>query len=93
MANNCVVPTQVRIVDAQDNFRGFHSPPRYQVDIPGLPGQVACGVLPFRFMRLRADFSSRFSGCEDAAGVRKVLVAEGFYERRIGSVITSISGI
>ncbi len=80
MAINCVVPSQERIFNDKGEFVSFHSPPRYRVDVPALPGLVARGVMPFRFLALREDFSTRFKGCENPDDVRKVLSSEGFYE-------------
>jgi len=80
MAINCVVPSQQRRVNAKGEFQGFYEPPRYKVDVEALPGLVARGVMPFRFMLQREDFKSRFKGCETSDDVRAVLSKEGFYE-------------
>lgn len=80
MAINCVTPSQQRVVNAKGEFQSFYQPPRYRVDVPALPGLVARGVMPFRFLVMRADFKTRFAGCADADAVRAVLSAEGYYE-------------
>jgi hypothetical protein len=50
------------------------------VDEPGLPGLVARGVMPFRYLRLRADFKKRFAGCEVPFDVNMVLRTEGYWD-------------
>jgi len=49
------------------------------VDADGVPGLVARGVMPFRFLPYRADFQERFLGCSEAQHVNDVLLVEGFY--------------
>ncbi len=84
MAINNVVPSQQRKFNTKGEFLGFYDPPRYRVDEPAIPGLVATGVMPFRFLRMRADFGTRFKGCEDAVAARKVLAAEGYYNDEKG---------
>lgn len=79
MAVNCVAPVQEREVGKDGEFKRFFDPPRYRVDGEDLPGLVARGVMPFRFLRLRSDFGTRFAGCSCPGDVRRVLASEGFY--------------
>ena len=76
---NCITPSQRRMIGDDGEFQGFYKPPRYRVDGEEIPGLVARGVMPFRFLRMREDAGSRFKGCENADDVRKVLSSEGYY--------------
>lgn len=81
MAENCVTPYREREFRKDGTFKKFTDPPRYRVDGDEIPGLVARGVMPFRFLRMRSDFATRFAGCEVADDVRRVLSAEGYYCR------------
>ena len=75
-ASNHVAPCRERLVDRNDKpYLG-----EYLVDADGIPGLVARGVVPFRYLKLRQDFPTRFADCADVHDVRRVLAAEGYYE-------------
>lgn len=76
MMNN-VTPCRVRKFDEKAG-RAIETG-EYKVDVEALPGLVARGVVPYRFMLDRVDFSARFAGCGDAIGVRAILASEGYY--------------
>ena len=83
MAVNCVAPIQERRLDSGGKVLGLFEPPQYRVDEEGIPELVARGVMPFRFLRMRKDFGTRFKGCEAPLDVLAVLVGEGHF--RCGS--------
>ncbi len=75
MAVNQVVPMRKRV-----EVKGaLIQTDEFEVDVAALPELVARGVVPFRYLRLRSDFKTRFKGCEDARGVNRALAAEGYY--------------
>jgi hypothetical protein len=77
---NHVTPQRVKVDKRVDKDNVIEvSTDEYLVDVEALPGLVARGVMPYRFLEMRADFSTRFKGVEDPAGVRRVLRGEGYY--------------
>jgi len=75
MALNHVVPAPIRITNA----KGEVSRGGPYVDAEGIPELCARGVMPMRFLVMRADYDARFAGCESAQDVNRVLVEEGIY--------------
>ena len=76
---NCVTPQRVKVEKLVDGVIVAIHTDRFLVDVEALPGLVARGVMPYRFLEMRADFATRFAGVEDPAGVRRVLRGEGYY--------------
>ncbi len=70
MARNQVEPYRDREVSEDGKIEWGP----YRVDGPDIPLLVARGVMPFRFMRERSDFETRFAGCETPADVGRVIL-------------------
>ena len=76
---NYVKPQRVKVERKVDGILREISTDDFKVDVEGLPGLVARGVMPFRYLKELKDFKARFADCVCALDVNRVLASEGFY--------------
>ena len=77
---NCVTPQRMKVDKKVDGVIREIGTDEYMVDVEGLPGLVGRGVMPYRFLEQRLDFSTRFADCTGPSDVRRVLSGEGYYD-------------